>query len=665
MAETSHHSRWREAIEQANIPVLIPVLVHLTGQLKWLRDPYRPTRTRGLGDNDSGGLPDRLQNEIREAAFSAIMAWREGKPMAIPMPSEELLTEMMSVSVGETVPIQYSAMIAEELLLCAPSIRRDSLPASGVEIVDEEGRPVAREVPAEDPPWPPAPAGFRALIVGAGVSGIAAAVNLQRAGIDYTILERNQTVGGTWFENRYPGCGVDTPNHLYCFTFAQNDWSHFFCLRDEIKAYLDRVADEFGVRQRVKFNTEVKSAEWDEASQQWTVHAVDAGGQPQTHTANILITAVGAFNKPKMPNVKGMDTFPGPVAHTAKWPDEDVDLEGKTVAVIGSGASAMQLVPAIADRVKKLLVFQRSPQWAVPFEKFRMPVPEAVRFLLLKFDLYYTWYRLRLAWAYNDKIYPALQKDPNWPHPERAVNAINDGHRRYFTRYIVEELGDRQDLLEKVLPTYPPFGKRILLDNGWYRTAVKPNVELITEGVAEIEGNKVKTSSGTPYEAEVLIWATGFDVVRFLAPMEVRGRDGRLLSEVWNGDDARAYLGLAVSGYPNFFCLYGPNAQFGHGGSLITVMERQIHYMMSLLRQMLEQGISVAEVREEVYEEYNRRVDAAHENMVWTHTGMDTYYRNSKGRVVVNNPFRIVEYFDWTRRANLAHYNVERARVPS
>jgi len=663
MAERDGHDRWREAIALANLPTLIPVLVHLTGDLKWLDDPFRPMRTRGLGDNDNGGLPDRIQEEIRDAAYQAIMAWRDGKPMAIPMPSDELLTEMMSISTGETVPIQYSAMIAEELLLSAPSIRRDSQVATGVEIVGEDGRPVSRPVPPEDPPWPPAPPGFHALIVGAGVSGIAAGVNLQRAGIEYTVLERNPTVGGTWYENHYPGCGVDTPNHLYCFSFAKNDWSHFFCLRDEIKSYLEGVATDFGVRDRIRFDTEVKSAEWDEVNQRWTVHAVGKDGTPQTHTANLLITAVGAFNKPKMPNVKGMHTFPGPVAHTAKWPDQGVDLEGKTVAVIGSGASAMQLVPAIADQVGKLFVFQRSPQWAVPFEKFRVPVPEPIRFLLLECDLYYTWYRLRLAWAYNDKIYPALQKDPNWPHPDRAVNAINDGHRRFFTRYIVEELGERQDMLNKVLPTYPPFGKRILLDNGWFRTVIKPNVELITEGVREIDGGKIITTSGKAYEPEVLIWATGFDVVRFLAPMEVRGRGGKLLSEAWNGDDARAFLGLAVAGYPNFVCLYGPNAQFGHGGSLITIMERQIHYAMSLLRQMLERGFAVAEVKQDVYEDYNRRVDAAHENMVWTHTGMDTYYRNSKGRVVVNNPFRIVDYFDWTRQASLGHYDLEPARV--
>ncbi|GAC1546098.1 MAG: hypothetical protein NVS3B12_34790 [Acidimicrobiales bacterium] len=322
----------------------------------------------------------------------------------------------------------------------------------------------------------------------------------------------------------------------------------------------------------------------------------------------------------------------------------------------------MQLVPAIVDEAQSVTVFQRSPQWAAPFEKFKVPVPDPIRFLLKSFPLYRAWYRLRLSWAFNDKVYPALQKDPTWPHPERAVNEINDGHRRYFTRYIVDELGDRQDLLEKVLPAYPPFGKRMLLDNGWFRTMTRPTVELVTEGVAEVRPHSVIAASGDEYEVDVLIWATGFDVVQFLVPMRVVGRNGTVLEEVWGGDDARAYLGAAMPGFPNFFCLYGPNTQFGHGGSLITVMERQIHYMMSLLEEMFEAGVSVVEVRQEVHDRYNEDIDRAHANMVWTHKGMDTYYRNSKGRVVVNNPFRIVDYWKMTAGAHLDDFVTEPAR---
>jgi 4-hydroxyacetophenone monooxygenase len=533
----------RAAIAVANVPTLLMVLVQMTGELRWLEDPYRPTRNRGLGDNDTGGLDPHVQAEIREAAVDAVLAWRAGKPLAIPAPSRQLLVDMLSVSMGETVPRDYADMIAHELGLDEP-----------------------QQTEGTDADHPAPPEGFRAVIIGAGASGLCAAVKLQEAGVAYTILERNDDIGGTWFENRYPGAGVDTPSHLYSFSFAKNDWTRYFASQQELRAYFNRVADEFGIRSNIRFGTEVTEATYDEEAQEWEVAIRRADDRTETVRANLVISAVGAFNKPRMPSVKGLETFAGPVAHTARWPD-DLDLSGKRVAVMGNGASAMQFVPAVADTVQSLTLFQRSPQWAAPFEQFKQPVPEAVRWLFGEVPLYEAWYRLRLAWTYNDRIHEALQKDPSWPHPDRSINEVNDGHRRYFTRHIVSELGDRQDLLDKVLPKYPPFGKRMLLDNGWFRTLTRDNVELVTDRVAEVRADRVVTDDGAEYEVDVIVLATGFDVVQFLAPMSVTGRDGRNLHEVWQGDDARAYLGLAIPGFPNFFCLYGPNTQFGHGGA--------------------------------------------------------------------------------------------------
>ena len=631
-------ARFRDAVAQANIPTLLPVLVQLTGEDRWLADRYRPERNRGLGDNPTGGLPEDVRREIREAALEAILAWSEGRPPALPDPPEELLARMLSFSMGEPVPPEYGPMIAEELRLA---------------VDPEAGREARLDVPD----------GFRVLVVGAGMSGIATAIKLEESGIPYTVLERNATVGGTWFENRYPGCGVDTPSALYSYSFARSDWSRYFALRDELFAYLERVADDSGIRESIRFGTEVVAAAYDEHAQEWEVTARTlADGSEETLRANVLVTAVGAFNKPKFPPIPGLEEFAGPVVHTARWP-EDLDIAGKRVAVIGNGASSMQLVPAIAGTAGSVTVFQRSPQWAAPFEQLHVEVPEPLRWLAREVPLYRVWYRLRAGWTFNDRLHDALQKDPDWPHPERSVNRINDAHRKFFTSYIESQLGDRTDLIEKVLPDYPPYGKRILLDNGWYRSLTRDDVELVTDSIASVSGDRVVTSAGDEFSVDVIVCATGFDVVRFLAPIDIRGRDGLVLREVWDDDDARAYKGTAVPGFPNLFMVYGPNTQGGHGGSLIGTSEAQLHYILGLIGQMIERDIGALEVKPEPYDEYSRRVDEAHANMVWTHPGMATYYRNSRGRVVVNTPWRVVDFWSMTRDADLEDYTAEPAGV--
>ena len=618
------------AVAVANVPTLLMVLVQLTGDRRWLAEPHRPLRSRGLSDNDSGGLPEQVQDEIRAAALDALLAWRAGRPAAIDHPSQDLLLEMMSVAVSEEIPAAYAPMIAGELGLA-----------------DGPDPAVA--------PTPP-PEGFLAVIIGSGISGLCAAIRLHQAGVAYVILERHDEVGGVWVENRYPGAAVDTPSHLYSFSFAPHDWTRYFAGQGDILAYLRTVADEFDVRRHVRFGTEVVAATFDERAERWSIEVRGPAGV-ETLQANVVISAVGAFNKPKIPDVPGAGSFQGLSFHTAAWP-ADLDLSGLRVAVVGNGASAMQVVPAIVDDVASLVVFQHSPQWAAPFEKFKQEVPAAVRFLLAEVPLYYAWYRTRLAWIFNDRLHASLQKDDDWPHPERSLNAINDNHRRQLTSYIEAELGERTDLLESMVPAYPPFGKRMLLDNGWFRAVARDHVVVETERVHEIKPSSIVTASGREHEVDVLVWATGFDVVRFLAPIEIRGRDGVRLHDVWDDDDARAYLGTAVPGFPNLFVLYGPNTQFGHGGSLITVMERQVHYLMTALEQMFAAGIGTLEVRAEVHDAYNERIDAAHERMVWTHPGMDTYYRNRRGRVVVNNPFTMQEFWQLTDRADLDDFTV-------
>lgn len=624
-----------EGVELANIPTLLAVLCHLTGEERWTAEPFRPAPARGLNDNDTGGLPNPVQRQVRDAAVDAITdAMESGAAMTPRDLGPEALVKILATSMAEPIPPEYGPMIRSDLAA----------------VLDGDG---PRTTPVR------ARRRRRAVIIGAGVSGIAAAVVLGRAGIDCTVVERNENLGGTWEENRYPGAGVDTPSHLYEYSFCPHDWPEYFSAQTDVHAYLELVADRFDVRPRIRFGCEVQQARFDEAARSWTVGIEDCDGRADL-VVDFVISAVGAFNQPKFPPIEGIDAFRGPRFHTARWPK--IDLRGKRVAIVGNGASAMQVVPAIAEDVKCLTIFQRSPHWIAPFDKLHTPVPDPVRALLRRVPLYHAWYRQRLGWTFNDRLHATLRRDPDWPHPERSLNTANDRHRAYFTAYIEHQLEGRPDLIDAVLPTYPPYGKRILLDNGWYRSLTRANVRLVTSPVTRLDTASVHTTDGESHAADVVVFATGFTVASFLSTLDVVGRAARPLHDVWDGDDARAFLGLGVPGFPNFFILYGPNTQPGHGGSLISAVEAQLHYVVSAIRAATAAGNDLVEIREDVYDAYNAEVDRAHEQMVWCHPGMDTYYRNSRGRVVVNTPFRVVDFWTMARQDPSCHLTAGAAR---
>jgi 4-hydroxyacetophenone monooxygenase len=627
---------WLErAIAVANVPTLACLLVHLTGDRRWIEPPFTPARLRGLDDNDTGSLPDVVQSQIRAAALKSLKDWYAGRPPILPNPSDDLLVQMMSVSLGDTVPREYAGFIRSDL---------DLPPAP------DQAQTMKAEAASRPPP------GFSALIIGAGISGLCAAVELTKAGVPYVILERRPDVGGVWFENRYPGAACDVPSHVYSFSFASYDWSRFFADSREIHAYLGKVARDFKIQDQIQFGVEVTEVRYDQTKGEWEAFVNMGSGERRVLRANILISCVGAFNKPRIPPVPGLEGFAGPSVHTARYPDAGIDLAGRRVIMIGNGASAMQVAPAIADKVASLTIVQRTPQWVAPFPKFGQSIPEPLRRLLAEVQLYRHWYRMRLTWAFNDKLYDALQIDPSWDQAGLSINVINEAHRKMLIAYMTSELGPAQHLLPDVLPSYPPFGKRMLLDNGWFRTLARDNVTHVVGSVERVLPQGVVTTDGVERKADVLIWATGFDVGHFLAPMKIVGKNGRELDRDWDGDNAQAYLGVAVPGYPNFFCLYGPNSQFGHGGSLITVLERQMHYLISLLQKMFTEDVRCVEVRQEVHDEYNARVEERHRTLVWAFPGVETYYKNSRGRNVVNNPFRITEVRRMTETADLGQY---------
>jgi 4-hydroxyacetophenone monooxygenase len=623
-----------KALEEASLPALVPALVQLTGD-ESLLERYAP-REPGR-DVQGAGLSDDEERELRALALETLKALRDGTLAAPPPPPDKTLCRMMSWCAGEEVPSEYLPLAREEACLDGVDRRR----------LEWSRRPEAEAL-----------ARFRVAIVGAGLGGLCAAIRLEQAGIPYTVIEKNHAVGGTWLENDYPDLRVDVPNHFYSYSFEPNpDWSDFYARRDELDAYIESCATRYGIRPHIRFDTEVTAATWDEDRALWKLELRDENGGIDLIEANVVISGVGMLNRPRVPALTGLERFEGACFHSSDW-DHEVDLAGKRVAVIGTGASAMQIVPGIAESVGHLLVFQRSRHWALPNDNYHRAVGEGKRWLLRHMPHYLSWYRFLLFWVSADRIYSAFRVDPDWDTPEISISLENDMARRVMTEHIREELRDDPDLVEKVLPDYPPFGKRILQDNGWYRTLTRDNVDLVTEPIAEITPNGVMTRDGVEHPVDVLVLATGFHADRFLWPIEITGRGGTKLHDLW-GENPRAYLGITVPEFPNLFCLYGPNTN-PVVGSVIFMLECQVHYVTGCLREMLEGGIASMECRQGVHDEYNERVDSEHEKMVWRHPRVHSYYNNSKGRVITNAPWRLYDYWSMTMAPDLADYSLRK-----
>jgi 4-hydroxyacetophenone monooxygenase len=498
-------------------------------------------------------------------------------------------------------------------------------------------------------------------IIGAGGSGLLAGIALQRAGIPFVILEKNEAVGGTWHENTYPGCGVDTPSFFYSYSFDLNPpWSRYFARRDEIAAYFERSVDAHHLRDSIRFRTEVVSAAYDQEAAAWAITTRGADGRTDTLAAFALIIAVGQLNRPAIPSIPGLDTFAGPVVHTARWP-HGLDLSGKRVAMIGTGASGMQVGPALAPAATSLTIYQRSPHWVLPNPVYHKEIDAAERYLLDRMPFYANWVRARMIWNYGDAVYPALQVDPAWPHPDRSLNELNDRHRRAMTRHLEAELAGRPDLIQKALPHYPPYGKRVLLDNHWFKTLRRENVELVAGRVRSVEPGGIVDADGAFRPADAIVLATGFEASRMLWSVEVRGRNGLRLREVWGEDNPRAYLGITVPRFPNLFLINGPNTNLAFGGSALFHSEAQVGYAVGCIRAMLERDWVSLDCRADVHDAYNAQVDAQHAIMVWARPGVSNWYKNKAGRVTQNSPWRMVDYWQMLRTPNFDDFIIESA----
>jgi cation diffusion facilitator CzcD-associated flavoprotein CzcO len=451
----------------------------------------------------------------------------------------------------------------------------------------------------------------RTVIVGTGFSGIGMAIKLLREGErDFVLLERADEIGGTWRDNTYPGCRCDVPSHLYSFSFAPNpNWSSTFSPQPEILEYLRGVATRFGVIPHVRFGTEMESAEWDEGESRWKLETTQG-----PITADVLIAAQGPLSDPLVPDLPGLDSFEGATFHSARW-DHDHRLDGERVAVIGTGASAIQFVPKIQPLVDQMHVFQRTPPWVMPHPNRAMNEWE------------------RRLYGRLPAAQLAMRAGIYWARETFVLQFRNERMRKLATRMALRQLQQQvpdPGLRAKLTPRYELGCKRILPTDEWYPALMQPNVDVVTEGIREIRPHSIVSTDGTEREVDTIIFGTGFHVTDIPIAQRVRGRDGRTLAETWDGSPT-AYKGAAVAGYPNLFFLVGPNTGLGHN-SIVFMIESQINYVAGALTAMRRRGARVVDVRPEAQAAYNAMLDQMTEGTVWVSGGCSSYYIDRNGR---------------------------------
>lgn len=617
------------ALEDAHHPTLAIVLVHLTGDTRYLSERYQPVYEGILGDPD-GGLSEAVKAELRAAIVDAMEAYAQNDQLP-PPPDAATLRQMMDYCATAPIPEEYLEFVSMELPLDGEDKR---MPGHGVNL-DKQ-----------------AAADFKMIIIGAGMSGLLMGIVCKQAGIPFEIIEKSDDVGGTWLDNTYPGCRVDGPNHLYSYSFeADHKWPMHFSTQDLLLDYFQGIADKYDLRPNIRFNTEVERAVYDEATKVWDVHLKTG----ETLRSKGVVSAVGQLNQPNYPDIPGREKFAGPSFHSARW-DHSVDLKGKRVGVIGTGASAFQFIPAIAPDVGEMTVFQRTPSWLVPTPDYHDAVTDGKNTLLSELPFYQIWFRFFLFMSMADGPLEFLVKDPDYEHQDYAPSEMAAEMRKGIEEYIAAQVPDDAELRAKVIPDFHVSGRRSLRDNGvWLEALQKDHVTLETSDIVEITETGIKTANGVHHEFDVLLYGTGFKAADFLTPMEIRGIGGKSLREDWDGD-ARAYLGITAPDYPNFFMMYGPNTNIVVNASIIFFSEAEAHYILGCVKMLQDQGADAFNVKRDVFDAFNARVDAANAAMPWGYATGNTWYRNKKGRVAQNWPFRLIDYWNQTREPNPDDY---------
>ena len=562
---------------------------------------------------------------LRRKAADFLKSYRDAGAGPIDIGPADRLPESLALMFGEAVPPENIDLFIEEFAL----------------------DPWARSLRWQTPPDPERLQAFTVTVIGAGMGGLNAALQLKRAGIPFTLIEKNKGVGGTWHENRYPGARVDTPSRSYTNIFGVDfGYPNPFCPARENERYFNWIADAFDLRGDMVFDTEVSSLTWDEAAGEWEIHMRGPEGE-RVQRSRAVITAVGFLNRPNIPEIEGAADFAGDAWHSARWP-EGVDLKGKRVAVIGTGSSGYQMIPELALEADHVTVFQRTPQWLFSVPGYRSPFPPQVSWLDRNLPFHANFMRARTA---NNSWFAKMTTvDPDFDDPH-ACSPTNKAARDTCIAFLDSKIADPA-LRAAMTPEHPVWSARAVVVDADYSVLdaiQRDNVTLVTRGIARIDRDGIVDRDGVHHDVDIIVYATGFHASDYLFPMQVAGRDGITLDTLWAKDGARAYLGCMMPGFPNLWSVYGPNT---NGGLPVAAFHEMIAwYALQCMERLILGGERSAEVREDAYWRYNQLVDERNGQMVWSDPRAHNYYWQQRlGRSAVMNPFTPPEMWRFLRK---------------
>ncbi|KAL1897462.1 hypothetical protein Sste5346_004200 [Sporothrix stenoceras] len=627
----------RSAIDKSNLNALRLALLQVTGDQDLAKMRTRRHAVRG-GAMYTHVLSEEDTPALKEKAFAYLSQRKSTDPMPEP-PTKEETRKLVDVFGDEKVSDREFEYDYEELAFA-------------------EFPRTANWTDGKKPPQDQI-SKFKVIVIGGGISGLAAAVQFKRLGINFEVIERQHDIGGTWLLNTYPDARVDVSSFLFQFKFIKGyHWSEYFATAGETQKYLAYVAEKFQVRDRFSFNREVTSCIWQEDTSEWELTIKHKDGMVDVVRCNAVVSGSGLFSTPKLPDIPGINEFKangGSVFHTANW-DHSVDYAGKKVALLGTGSTGTQLASAVAAKAGTLTVYQRTPNWIMNMEGYRAKIDDHVRYVFDNMPYYWNWFCYS-AHATTQQLQYMQSYDREWQAKGGTINERNDLVRKALIQYIEKKSEGVPGLKEKLTPSYAPLVRRLVVDNGFYDTLRRDNVELVTDNISGFTKNGIKSDDGVERRLDVVVLGTGFKTSKYFWPCNYVGRDGATMEEIWKKDGPRSYLGMTIPGFPNFFILYGPNHQ-PRSGAFYSWGEIWMRYISQCIINLIENDKKSMDCRKDVFEEYNGRLDEACKELIWESEG-SSYYVNELGRQSVNAPWHTADYHRMVRTPNFADYDIQ------